>query len=325
MTYPTAFVAHPACAEHDTGWAHPEHQGRLPAVVRALEKDTLALLEHVLQREAIPASESALRRVHTAGHVEAVRDAVRRARAAKDGHAAIDAETIVSAASWDAALASVGTVLTAIDLVLNGEAATAFAASRPPGHHATPERAMGFCLFNNVAIGARHALERGLERVLIVDWDVHHGNGTQEAFYDDPAVYYLSTHLWPHYPGTGAADERGTGAGTGTTRNVPLDAGTSAQRYHDRFEAALDATLAEFEADLVLVSAGFDCLDGDPLGGLRLEPSDLHRVTRRLLDATRSSAAGRMVVALEGGYAPPRLGAGVVDVVRALVDLPAKD
>ena len=184
---------------------------------------------------------------------------------------------------------------------------------------------MGFCLFNNVAIAARHARRAGIERVLVVDWDVHHGNGTQDIFYEDPSVYYLSLHLWPHYPGTGAAEERGAGAGAGTTRNVPLAHGTGADEYHRAFDAALETTLAEFEPELVVVSAGFDCLAGDPLGGMRLEPADLHALTARLRDATRATADGRMVVALEGGYAPPRVGQGVVAVLRALCGLPPQD
>jgi len=325
VSWRTAFVAHAACGRHDTGWGHPEHQGRLPAIVRALERDTPALQEHVLQQEAVPAAPDTLRLVHSAAHIETVREAVARARETGE-IVRLDPDTAVSGASWEAALASAGAALGAVDLVLNSEADTAFAAARPPGHHATPDRAMGFCLFNNVAIAARHAQTRGMERVLIVDWDVHHGNGTQDAFYEDPTVYYFSSHLAaPHYPGTGAAGERGAGPGRGTTRNLPLPPGTDGAAFREAVTGALDATLAEFRPDMVLVSAGFDCLDGDPLGGMRLEPRDLHWLTRWLLDATRDSAHGRMALVLEGGYAPDRLGAGVVDVMRALAGLPPKD
>ena len=319
-----ALVSHPDCGRHDTGWGHPEHQGRLPAIVRAIERDTPTLLPFVLQREGAPVAQDALALVHTPGHILTVRGAAERA-GAEGTILKLDPDTAVSPASWDAALAATGCVVTATDLVLDGEADAAFALARPPGHHATPDRAMGFCLFNNVAIAARHAQRRGIGRVLIVDWDVHHGNGTQDVFYEDPSVYYLSTHLSPHWPGTGAAHERGAGAGTGTTRNVPLPHGTGPDAYRRAFEDALDAALDEFSPDLVIVSAGFDCLAGDPLGGMLLEPADLHAVTVRVREATRASAAGRMVVALEGGYAPPRVGAGVVDVLRALCALPPQD
>jgi acetoin utilization deacetylase AcuC-like enzyme len=325
MPYPTALVMHPDCALHDTGWGHPEHQGRLPAVIRAIEKDTPALLEVMLQREATPVGEAELGLVHTAEHIERIRRSVA-AAAERRETVSIDADTVVSAASWDAAVAAAGCAVTATALVLDGEAGTAFAAARPPGHHATADRAMGFCLFNNVAIAARWAqTARGVGRVLIVDWDVHHGNGTQEIFYADPSVYYLSLHQSPHYPGTGAAEERGAGAGLGATRNVPIPAGLPAAEYRRLFEEALDAALNEFSPELVLVSAGFDCLAGDPLGDLLLEPVDLHGLTRTLVERTRSTAGGRVVAVLEGGYAPDRVGRGVVQVIRALGGLPPKD
>ncbi len=320
MPSATVFVGHPDCARHDTGWGHPEHQGRLPALVRAIERDTPALIEHVSQREAHPAGERDLLRAHTPSHLQRVRGAV--ARASRSGRPVrLDMDTVVSAASWDAACAAAGCVLTAASLVLDGAVRTGFAACRPPGHHATADRPMGFCLFNNVAVTARMLRERGVDRVLIVDWDVHHGNGTQEIFYDDGSVFYLSTHLTPHYPGTGRAAERGSGPGVGTTRNVPLAAGTGADIYFDCLEEALEEA-AGFRPDFVLASAGFDCLAGDPLGGMLLEPADLHRLTRRLVALADDHAEGRLVVALEGGYAPARLGAGAVDVLRALADLP---
>lgn len=325
MAAPTSLVMHPDCALHDTGWGHPEHQGRLPAVVQALYRDTPTLLSVMLQREAEPATVEDLRRVHTEAHVERIRAAVEKA-AAKGGQVEIEPDTVVSAASWDAAVAAAGCAITATRLVLDGEAETAFAAARPPGHHATASRAMGFCLFNNVAIAARWAQEnRGVGKVLIVDFDIHHGNGTQDIFYEDPDVYYLSIHASPHYPGTGAAEERGAGAGLGTTRNVLLTMGTGTTAYRAAFEGALEATLAEFEPELVLVSAGFDILAGDPLGGFGLEPVDIHGLTTRLVEATRESARGRVVTVLEGGYVPKRVGEGVVQMIRALAGLPAKD
>jgi acetoin utilization deacetylase AcuC-like enzyme len=324
-SWPTALVMHPDCGLHDTGWGHPEHQGRLPAIVKAIYQETPVLLDVMLQREAEPVEVADLLLVHTPEHIERVRQAVAEAER-EGGQVSLDADTVVSAASWAAALAAAGCAVTGVRLVLDGEAGTAFAGSRPPGHHATRGQAMGFCLFNNVAVAARWAqARRGLSRILIVDWDVHHGNGTQEIFYADPSVYYLSLHLSPHYPGTGEAEERGAGAGLGTTRNIPLPEGTTAAEYRRAFEGALDAALAEFAPELVLISAGFDCLAGDPLGGLLLEPEDLHALTRLVVERTQETAAGRVVAVLEGGYAPARVGAGVVEVIRALGGLPPRD
>ncbi|HLU26740.1 MAG TPA: histone deacetylase [Longimicrobiales bacterium] len=324
MAYPSAFVLHSDCALHDTGWGHPEHQGRLPAVVRAIEREMPVLLPVLLQQEAEPVSEEDLLRVHERALVDAVREA---ANAARPGEPVqLDADTLVSPASWSAALAAAGCAVTAAALVADGAASTAFAASRPPGHHATPNRAMGFCLFNNVAVAARWVQRRrGAGRVLIVDWDVHHGNGTQDIFYEDPSVYFLSLHLSPHYPGTGAVGERGRGKGLGTTRNVPLGHGTTREEYHAAFDSALEATLEEFRPEFVFISAGFDCLAGDPLGGLPLEPVDLHRMTRRIIEWTADSAEGRVIAVLEGGYVPVRLGHGVVSVLHALAGLEAQD
>ena len=321
MSFSTALVTHPACNRHDTGPEHPESQARLPAMLEAVRRDAelAAVLE---ERKAAPALEEDLLRVHTPEHVMAVREAAGEAR--RRGQIVwLDPDTAVSPASWEAALAAAGCGIAAAELVVAGEVPTAFALSRPPGHHATVHRAMGFCLFNNVAVAARRIQARGgAEQVLIVDWDVHHGNGTQDVFYADPTVAFLSLHLFPHYPGTGSGDERGAGAGLGRTRNVTLAHGTDAAEYRRRFLDALDAALASFEPDLVLVSAGFDCLAGDPLGGLLLEPVDLHQLTTDLLERVRGPAKGRVVAVLEGGYVPGRVGQGLVNVLRALAGLP---
>ena len=320
----SALVMHPDCGRHDTGWGHPEHMGRLPAIVRAVERETPALHERVLHRVPGHATELQVLRAHTPGHVARVRRLV--AEAETNGRpVTVGGDTVVSAASWEAALAAAGCAAEAAAVVVRGEAGSAFALTRPPGHHATADALMGFCLFNNVAVATRALqAEWSIRRVMIVDWDVHHGNGTQDIFYDDGDVYYLSLHQWPWYPGTGRADERGAAAGRGTTRNVPVRGGTSRGDYLRLYTGALDAAFAEFAPEFVFVSAGFDCLAGDPLGGLLLEPDDIHAMTARLLDQSRATAGGRVVVVLEGGYDPQRAGAGVVATLRALCGLPPR-
>jgi acetoin utilization deacetylase AcuC-like enzyme len=318
----TGFFLHPASPLHDTGWSHPEHQGRLRALASTVGKDLLTLHGHVAQMEAREADPGDLLRVHTQAQVDEVRRACAAARERRE-IVAIDADTRVSSASLEAAVGSAGAAIAAAEAVATGVIDNAFVATRPPGHHATPDRAMGFCLFNNVAVTARWLqANRHAERVLIVDWDVHHGNGTQDAFYEDPSVVFLSLHQWPHYPGTGAAEERGSGGGEGYTINVPLAAGTSRTDYLARFDEALARALERATPDFVLVSSGFDSMAGDPLGDFLLEPEDLHGMTRRVVDAA-SGCDGRVVALLEGGYDPRRLGLGAVAVIRALADLDA--
>jgi acetoin utilization deacetylase AcuC-like enzyme len=319
----TGFYLHPASPLHDTGWGHPEHQGRLRSLASTVGRDMLTLHGLVEQRDAREADEQTLALVHDEAHVRRVAEVCRLAE--ESGTiVALDSDTRVSAASWEAALGSVGTSIEAARAIVVGELTTAFVATRPPGHHATPTTPMGFCLFNNVALTARWLQHEGhAERVLIVDWDVHHGNGTQDAFYDDPTVFFLSLHQWPHYPGTGAADERGSGAGRGATLNVPLPAGTPRSEYLERFEAALADALAWGRPDFVLVSSGFDAMAGDPLGGLLLEPEDFWTLTRGVVDLADDACGGRVLALLEGGYDPPRLGLGAVAVLRGLAGLEA--
>lgn len=319
----TGFFLHPASPLHDTGWSHPEHQGRLRALASTVGRDMLTLHGHVAQFEPGAAVVADVLRIHDEAHVEQVRRACRLAED-RESVVSIDADTKVSGASWEAALGSAGASIEAVRGVVTGGMRTAFVATRPPGHHATPSRPMGFCLFNNVAVAARWLKAEGhARRILIVDWDVHHGNGTQDAFYRDPDVFYLSLHQAPHYPGTGAATETGAGPGEGTTLNVPLPAGTPRNDYLAAFDAALTDVTTRFSPDFVLVSAGFDVLAGDPLGGMLLEPEDLHRMTRRIIEIGAAECGGRVVALLEGGYAPKRLGEGAVAVIRALADLEA--
>lgn len=322
MGVQAGFYLHPASPLHDTGWGHPEHQGRLRALATAVGRDMLVLHGLVEQREGADADVEDLLRVHTAGHVEHVRAACLRAKASQT-LISLDEDTKVSPATWEAAIGSAGSAIAAARAVASGELRTAFVAARPPGHHATPERAMGFCLFNSVSVVARWLQAHGhAERVLIVDWDVHHGNGTQDIFYEDPSVYFLSLHQWPHWPGTGAAVERGAGRGEGTTLNVPIPAGTPRAEYRRRFERAIEEVVREFTPDFVLVSSGFDAMAGDPLGGLLLEPEDMHAMTHHLLEGVASACDGRVVALLEGGYHPERLGLGTAAVLRALAGVP---
>lgn len=317
----TGFYLHRASPLHDTGWSHPEHQGRLRTLASAVGKDLLTLHGHVRQFEPDAADEADLRRVHDESHVAQVSRAVTMA-AERSAVVSLDADTKVSGASWEAAVGSAGAGIAAARAIATGELRNAFVAARPPGHHATPSRPMGFCLFNHIAITARWLQAHGYaERVLIVDWDVHHGNGTQDTFYDDPSVFFLSLHQSPHYPGTGAATETGSGSGEGFTRNVPLRAGTPRDEYLDVFERELSEAAARFLPDFVLMSAGLDVLAGDPLGGMLLEPEDLHAMTRRVAEVADERCGGRLVTFLEGGYVPERLGAGAVAVIRALADL----
>jgi acetoin utilization deacetylase AcuC-like enzyme len=231
-------------------------------------------------------------------------------------------DTAIGERSLTIALYAAGGVLEAVDAVFASRAKNAFCVVRPPGHHATPDRGMGFCIFNNVAIAARHAQrQHGIEKVLIVDWDVHHGNGTQEIFYADPSVFYFSTHQWPWYPGTGSAEETGAGKGAGTTLNCPFPAGAGREEIvEEAFRGRLLPAAERFKPDLVLISAGFDSRAGDPLGGLLLADEDFADLTRLMLQVARSHAGGRLVSVLEGGYALDGLASASAAHVQALTE-----
>ena len=306
-----AFISHSDCGRHDTGWGHPEHVGRLRAVTRALreEPELFGALLHVEGRHA---SDAELALAHDPGYVAAVREAAER------GGARLDADTVVSEGSWDAAAAGAGSVLDGVDMVFDGRARRAFAAVRPPGHHALRAAGMGFCLFGNVALAAHYARARhGAERVLIVDWDVHHGNGTQALVEHDPRIRFVSMHQWPWYPGTGAAADRGPHR---SVWNIPMAAALPPERYVEALEWGIEAATADgWRPDLVLLSAGFDSLRGDPLGGFTLELEHVDGLTRGLVARAESWCGGRLVSALEGGYAPQRVGEACVAHMRAML------
>lgn len=294
------------CHEHYPGAGHPERPQRLAAVLDALRAPALA--DHVRWLEAPAAPRAALERVHPAAYVDGL------AALAARGGGALDPDTVLGARSWDSARAAAGVALAAVEQALAGGArggGTAFGATRPPGHHALADHAMGFCFLNNVVIAARHAQALGCPRVLIVDWDVHHGNGTQALVEADPSIRFVSLHQFPWYPGTGSAEERGVG----NVFNLPRPGGLPRATYVRDLLAGVDAALAGWTPDLLLISAGFDSLAGDPLGEFTLEPEDVARWTTAL----RERVGPRPIAAvLEGGYRLDGLAAGAAALVRAL-------
>ncbi|HEV8398210.1 MAG TPA: histone deacetylase [Gemmatimonadales bacterium] len=297
----TAVVWHPACRKHYGGAGHPERPQRIEAVLDALRAPDMQ--SFVTLCEGVPASRASLERVHPAAHLD------RLETMAAAGGGVLDADTFLGPSSWESVLASAGVALTAVEQGI--ASGTAFGATRPPGHHALAAQSMGFCFVNNVVIAARHAQTLGCPRVLIVDWDVHHGNGTQALVEADPSIRFVSMHQYPWYPGTGAADERGVG----NVFNVPRPGGLPRATYVRDLLAAVDAALTGWTPDLLLVSAGFDSLAGDPLGEFTLEPDDITHWT----EALRERMQGRPVVGvLEGGYRLDLLASGVRAHVRAL-------
>jgi acetoin utilization deacetylase AcuC-like enzyme len=304
----TLLYTHDACLEHDPGSYHPESPDRLRAVLAGLSAPPFAAL---LRRSAPLADIADIVRAHSRAFVEAMLAAV-----PQRGHAAVDADTVLSPGSGEAALRAAGAVSAAVDALVAGEADNAFCAVRPPGHHAEPDRAMGFCLFNNVAVAAQRARQvHGLERVAVIDFDVHHGNGTQAIFENDPHLFYASTHQSPLYPGTGARSE----TGVGNVVNVPLRPMAGSREFRHAFNEIILPALEDFRPDLLLISAGFDAHRSDPLAQLQLVEADYAWVTERLLALAARHCGGRVVSSLEGGYDLAALAASAAAHVGALM------
>jgi acetoin utilization deacetylase AcuC-like enzyme/S-formylglutathione hydrolase FrmB len=308
----TGYFTHPAFLKHRTGEGHPERPARLTAIETALKQK--GLWDRLAHPVPAPASLATLQLVHDAEYIATARKDIEAGRAALS-----TGDTSVSPESWDAALLAAGAVCDAVDAVLTGKLRNAFCAVRPPGHHATPALGMGFCVFNNVAIGARHALRaRGLDRVLVIDWDVHHGNGTQDAFWTDPAVLQFHTQQKGIYPGSGKEGERGAGEAEGRILNVPLDRGSGIEVFAKLYTERLAPAARAFKPQLILVSAGYDSHADDPLGGLGLQTEDFGRLTRMVLDLADELCQGRVVIALEGGYDLNALGASAAATIAEL-------
>lgn len=303
----TILYSHSACEAHDTGGHHPEAPARLGAVLAALDNEMFTGLD---RRDAPEADTKVIETTHPAAHISRTLDKV-----PATGHAHIDGDTVVSPGSREAALRAAGAVTAAVDAVADGEARNAFCAVRPPGHHAEPEHAMGFCLFNNIAVGARHAQKaHGAKRVAVIDFDVHHGNGTQASFWDYDSLFYASSHQYPWYPGTGAAHEKGKG----NIVNLPLQAGAASAEFRAGMTATVLPALDAFKPDFVLISAGFDAHREDPLAQLNLEDDDYDWITRELMQIAEKHAGGRVVSVLEGGYNLAALGRSAAAHVGAL-------
>ena len=312
MTKTTALLADPISREHLAGRDHPECPERFDAVLEGLR--AAGLLDRLDAIAPRAATEDELLLCHTPAYLRTARRDI-----ASGAHYLSTGDTEVAPNSWEVAERASGGVFNAVDAVVEGRARNAFCAVRPPGHHANAIRGMGFCLFNNVALAARYAQRKhGLERVLIVDWDVHHGNGTQDIFYSDPSVFFFSTHQWPLYPGTGRADETGADGAEGTTMNFPLPAGSGRREILGAVRERLLPAAREFCPGLVLVSAGFDSRIGDPLGGFTLTDEDFSALTEAAMEIADHTAGGRLVSVLEGGYSLTGLASAAAAHVAAL-------
>ncbi|MDH5509536.1 MAG: histone deacetylase [Nitrospinota bacterium] len=310
---PAAVFYDPAFLLHDTG-AHPENPARLTSIVDTLKHSSFA--QRLAWPKFGPASLEDLTAVHTEKHVAYIQ------ASCLGGSGNLDPDTVVCPASWEAAKLAAGAACAAVNMVMKGEYGSAFCAVRPPGHHAEPARAMGFCLFNNIAVAARRAITSGLaKRVAIIDFDVHHGNGTQAAFYEDPNVFFVSLHLAGHYPGTGWTDETGAEAGIGTTLNIPMSAGSGDQEYMDHLETIALPAVKKFGPNLIMVSAGFDAHAADPLGGMSLSTQGYYNITSTIKSLADEVCDGKVVSVLEGGYNIKALCDSAEAHVKALLGL----
>jgi len=304
----TLLVTHASATQHDTGPGHPEQPDRIRYVTRALEQ---AAFKGLLRQAATPATLEQMARAHPRAFVEAVLAAV-----PDEGYARVDADTVLSPGSRAAITEAAGALVMAVDAVAAGKAANAFCAVRPPGHHAESSRAMGFCLVNNVAVGAYHArAAHGHKRVAVIDFDVHHGNGTQDIFWDDADAFYASTHQFPNYPGTGTRSERGA---HGNVVNVPIAPGKGGDVFRAGMTEEILPALAAFKPDFILISAGFDAHRDDPLADLRLTEDDFAWATAELVKSAKNLCGGRLVSVLEGGYNLDALAACVTAHVQTL-------
>jgi acetoin utilization deacetylase AcuC-like enzyme len=310
----TALAADPIFREHLAGRDHPERPERFDAVMAGLER--AGLMEKLARLDRRVITEAELQLCHAPEYLRTARLDI------EGGFLSLSTgDTDVTPNTWEVASEAAGAVLNAVDAVMAGRVRNAFCAVRPPGHHANRRRGMGFCVFNNVALGARYAQQRyGVERVTIVDWDVHHGNGTQDIFYEDPTVFFFSTHQWPLYPGTGRADETGHGPGVGTTMNFPLPAGSGRAEILPLFQDVLAPAAERFRPDLLMISAGFDSREGDLLGNFTLTDRDFVDLTRELMAIADRHAQGRVVSVLEGGYNLAGLASAAAAHVGALAE-----
>ncbi len=308
-----SFISHPDYEAHDTGEGHPERPDRLRALHARLSESGLA--SDLVQTVPDHADEEWLARAHSTAHVRNVKD-----RCKQDAGSMEDYETMLSPSSFNIARLAVGATFKATDQVFSGEADRAFCAVRPPGHHAEFDRAMGFCLFNNVAIAARYAQEKhGVERVMILDWDVHHGNGTQHILEDDPSIFYFSIHQFPHYPGTGAREERGLGDGIGATLNAPVGGGADDEEYLNILDAELIPAMDAFKPQFVIISAGFDAHINDPLSATRVTENGFSEMTERAISIASDHADAHLISVLEGGYDLEGLSLSVEAHLRTLI------